>query len=347
MQVRQVRGKSKDGTEVPITLIHRPDVALDGSNRTLLYGYGGYGISQWPFYSSFVAAWLRLGGVYAVATIRGGSEFGSAWHEGGRLSKQQNSFDDFAAAAEWLIANGVTRRERLGIFGASNGGRLVLTTMLQRPDLIGAVVSGVPVADMVRFPKFTFGVSWTPEYGDPSKPGLSIVINKFRPNRFGGPHYHPNDRFITVIEGAAWTGTGPVVDPAHAMRIPKGTFRIDHANKVHWDGTKEETGAYLITGIGPATNIETPKVAGPYTGGDPSAATIILPDQIAWKDNGNNRVEKFSSTGTYLTQWGSTGAGNGQFSSPSSIGVDAAGTGASIASSPEALRSINPSTCSR
>ena len=152
MQVRQVRAKSKDGTEVPITLIHRPDVALDGSNRTLLYGYGGYGISQWPIYSGFVAAWVRLGGVYAVATIRGGGELGSAWHEGGRLSKQQNSFDDFAAAAEWLIANGVTRRERLGIFGASNGGRLVLTTMLQRRDLIGAVVSGVPVADMVRFP---------------------------------------------------------------------------------------------------------------------------------------------------------------------------------------------------
>src|SRR4029453_44970 len=121
-------------------------------------------------YWRLVAAWVRLGGVYAVATIRGGGELGSAWHEGGRLAKQQNSIDDFAAAAEWLSANGVTRRERLGIYGASNGGRLVLATMLQRPDLVGAVVSGVPVADMVRFHKFTFGVSWKPEYGDPNTP---------------------------------------------------------------------------------------------------------------------------------------------------------------------------------
>ncbi len=127
--------------------------------------------------------------------------------------------------------------------------------------------------------------------GDPTKDGsLYININKFKAGRFGNAHYHPKDRFITVIAGAAWRGTGTVVDPAHATRVPKGTFMIDHANKVHWDGTKEETGAYLITGIGPATNIETPKVSGPYAGGDPSAATIKLPNQIEWKDNPNNRV---------------------------------------------------------
>ncbi len=96
--------------------------------------------------------------------------------------------------------------------------------------------------------------------GDPTKPGsLYIHINKFKPGRFGNAHYHPNDRYITVIDGAAWRGTGTVVDPAHATRVPKGTFMIDHANKVHWDGTKEESGAYLITGIGPATNIEDPE----------------------------------------------------------------------------------------
>jgi quercetin dioxygenase-like cupin family protein len=127
--------------------------------------------------------------------------------------------------------------------------------------------------------------------GDPNKPGsLYININKFKANRFGNAHHHPNDRFITVIAGAAWRGTGSVVDPAHATRVPKGTFMVDHANKVHWDGTKEETGAYLITGIGPATNIEIPKVAGPWAGGDPSAATIKLPDQIQWKDNGPNKT---------------------------------------------------------
>jgi prolyl oligopeptidase len=227
MQVRQVRAKSKDGTEVPITLIHRPDVALDGSNRTLLYGYGGYGISQWPIYSGFVAAWVRLGGVYAVATIRGGGELGSAWHEGGRLSKQQNSFDDFAAAAEWLIANGVTRRERLGIFGASNGGRLVLTTMLQRPDLIGAVVSGVPVADMVRFPKFTFGVSWTPEYGDPSKPDAFKWLMAYSPlhNVKPGQSYPP----LMILTA----DNDQRVVPAHAYKMAATLRAISPATEVH------------------------------------------------------------------------------------------------------------------
>jgi len=127
--------------------------------------------------------------------------------------------------------------------------------------------------------------------GDPTKEGsLYININKFKAGRFGNAHYHPKDRFITVIAGAAWRGTGSVVDPNHATRVPKGTFMIDHAKKVHWDGTKEETGAYLITGIGPATNIEIPKDNGSYAGGDPSAATIRLPNQIEWKDNPNNRV---------------------------------------------------------
>jgi quercetin dioxygenase-like cupin family protein len=126
--------------------------------------------------------------------------------------------------------------------------------------------------------------------GDPTKAGsLYININKFKPGRFGNAHYHPNDRFITVIDGAAWRGTGTVVDPNHATRVPKGTFMVDHAKKVHWDGTKEESGAYLITGIGPSTNIETPKVNGPWAGGDPSAATIKLPNQIDWRDNGPNR----------------------------------------------------------
>ena len=128
-------------------------------------------------------------------------------------------------------------------------------------------------------------------HGDPTKTGsLYININKFKANRFGVPHYHPNDRFIVVIDGAAWRGTGTVLDPSRATRVPKGTFMIDHAHKVHWDGTKEETGAYLISGIGPATNIPTPKVDGPYTGGDPTAATIKLPDQIAWREANGNRT---------------------------------------------------------
>ena len=116
----------------------------------------------------------------------------------------------------------------------------------------------------------------------PTKPGLYIYINKFKPNRFGGPHYHPNDRFITVIDGAGWKGTGPVVDPAHALRLPKGSFMIDHALKVHWDGTKDETGEYLIAGYGPATNIEVAKATGSFAGLDPSAVTTqdARPDRM-------------------------------------------------------------------
>jgi quercetin dioxygenase-like cupin family protein len=126
-------------------------------------------------------------------------------------------------------------------------------------------------------------------HGDPGKPGLYIQINKFKPGRFGNPHHHPIDRFITVIDGASWRGTGPIVDPDHATRVPKGTFMVDHALKVHWDGTKDESGAYLITGMGPGTQTEVPKGTGPWAGGDPSAATIVLPDKTPWRDHGSFR----------------------------------------------------------
>jgi quercetin dioxygenase-like cupin family protein len=153
-----------------------------------------------------------------------------------------------------------------------------------------AVIFKTPDQFKWRDPTDQIATNQTILHGDPTKPALYININKFKPGRFGNPHYHPNDRFITVISGAAWRGTGTVLDPAHATRVPKGTFMIDHAQKVHWDGTKEESGAYLITGIGPATNIEVPIGNGPYAGGDPSAATIKLPNQIEWKDNPANRV---------------------------------------------------------
>jgi hypothetical protein len=128
-------------------------------------------------------------------------------------------------------------------------------------------------------------------YGDPEKPGaLYIYINKFKPNRFGGPHTHPYDRFITVIEGSGWKGTGPVVDPANAMRLPQGSFMIDHALKVHWDGTKDESSQYLIAGYGPVANTPVPKATGSFARLDPNAVTTKTPDQIAWTDNGGNRT---------------------------------------------------------
>jgi quercetin dioxygenase-like cupin family protein len=128
-------------------------------------------------------------------------------------------------------------------------------------------------------------------YGDPNKAGgLYIYINKFKPNRFGNPHHHPNDRFITVIDGESWHGTGAVVDTAHAHRVPTGTFMIDHAGKTHWGGNKDVGGSYLITGIGPSSSVEVPKASGPWAGGDPSAATVLLPDQIPWRDHGTFKL---------------------------------------------------------
>jgi quercetin dioxygenase-like cupin family protein len=126
--------------------------------------------------------------------------------------------------------------------------------------------------------------------GDQNKPELFININKFKPGRMGNPHHHPNERYITVIDGAPWRGTGTVVDPANATRVPKGTFMTDHAGKVHWDGTKDESGAYLIVGIGPATQTEVPKAPGPWAGGDPSAVTIVFPEQIPWRERGGHRT---------------------------------------------------------
>jgi hypothetical protein len=167
---------------------------------------------------------------------------------------------------------------------------LTLATAAHAVELDKSAVTYVtPDQFKWRDPSMQATTNSTNLVGDPTKTGgLYLYINSFKTNRFGNAHSHPNDRFITVIDGAGWRGTGPVIDPANAKRMPKGSFSIDHANKLHWDGTKEETGAYLIGGIGPATNVEAPKMSGPYTGGDPSALTLLTPDQIPWKDNGNN-----------------------------------------------------------
>ena len=125
-------------------------------------------------------------------------------------------------------------------------------------------------------------------YGDPKTSGLFIYINQFKPNRFGESHYHPNDRLVMVVAGAPWRGTGPIVDWDHATRVPKGTFMIDYHGKDHWDGTKDESGAYLIFGYGPEGQTPAPKVPGPYAGGDPSAVTFVMPDQIPWKPFGDH-----------------------------------------------------------
>lgn len=161
----QVFCASKDGTRVPILITRHRDQVNDGNNRTLLYAYGGFNISMTPAYSPAIAAWLDNGGVYAVANLRGGGEYGSAWHEAGMRLNKQNVFDDFIAAAEHLIDMGITRREKLAIRGGSNGGLLVGAVMTQRPDLFAACLPAVGVMDMLRYHKFTIGWAWASEFG--------------------------------------------------------------------------------------------------------------------------------------------------------------------------------------
>lgn len=162
----QVFYSSKDGTEVPMFITHHKDIKLDGKNKTYLYSYGGFNVPRIPEFKASDLAWLEKGNIFAVANLRGGSEFGEEWHKAGMLENKQNVFDDFIGAAEYLIEEGYTNNKKLAIKGRSNGGLLTAACMLQRPDLYGAVVSQVPVMDMFKYHKFTDGRFWVPEYGD-------------------------------------------------------------------------------------------------------------------------------------------------------------------------------------
>ncbi len=209
----QVFFRSKDGTRVPMFITHRKGIARDGSHPTILYGYGGFSVPLTPNFSPGTALWLEMGGVYAVANLRGGSEYGEEWHQGGMRLKKQNVFDDFIAAAEWLVAKGYTSSERLGIQGGSNGGLLVGACMTQRPDLFAACAPAVGVMDMLRFHTFTVGWGWVGDYGS------SANLEEFQALRAYSPYHNlkPGTSYPATI---VTTGDhDDRVHPAHSFKF--------------------------------------------------------------------------------------------------------------------------------
>jgi prolyl oligopeptidase len=211
--VEQRTYPSSDGTEIAMFIVSGADDDGSDPRRTILYGYGGFAITMSPAYNPIIAAFVESGGRYAVACIRGGAEEGEAWHRAGMREHKQQVFDDFHAAGDWLVANGITTREQLAIRGGSNGGLLVGAAITQRPDLCRAAVCAVPLLDMIRYHHFLIAKLWIPEYGDPDIPEEFEWLYAYSP-------YH------RVVDGtcypAALIETGEEdsrVDPAHARKF--------------------------------------------------------------------------------------------------------------------------------
>src|SRR5207237_305767 len=177
----QVFYHSNDGTRVPMFLTYKKGLKQDGSNPTYLYGYGGFNVNMTPGFAIGVVAWLEMGGIYAQAVLRGGAEYGEEWHQAGMLDRKQNVFDDFIAAAEYLVAQRYTSSQKLAISGGSNGGLLVGACMTQRPELFGAALPAVGVMDMLRFHKFTIGWAWVDDYGSSDHPEQFRALFSYSP----------------------------------------------------------------------------------------------------------------------------------------------------------------------
>jgi prolyl oligopeptidase len=220
-EVERVMVTSRDGTRLPLFLVHRKGAKRDGKQAALLSGYGGFDHSMLPSWTPSVIPFLEAGGTYALAVLRGGGEYGEDWHRAGMLGSKQNVFDDFVAAAEWLIANRVTSAGRLAISGRSNGGLLVGAALTQRPELFRAVVCGVPLLDMLRYHRFRIAALWIPEYGSPEDPEAFRWLSAY------SPYHHVRDgvAYPAVLLHTAASDTR--VDAMHARKM---TARLQAAN---------------------------------------------------------------------------------------------------------------------
>jgi prolyl oligopeptidase len=220
---RQYEAVSRDGTRIPYFVAMRSDTKLDGRNPTLLYGYGGFEITMLPRYSgAFGKGWLEPGGVLVMANLRGGGEFGPQWHRSAQREYKQRTWDDFIAVAEDLIARGITSPRHLGIMGGSQGGLLVTAAMVQRPELFGAVVSQVPLIDMLRYHTLLAGASWVAEYGDPAKPEDRAFIERYSPYlNVGRDRKYPRLFLVTSTRDDR-------VHPAHARKMAARMLEQGH-----------------------------------------------------------------------------------------------------------------------
>jgi prolyl oligopeptidase len=212
-EMKQVWYESRDKTRVPMFLVHKKGLALDGNRPVFLTGYGGFNVSMTPAFTQAAVIWAELGGVFALPNLRGGAEFGEKWHHGGMFEKKQNVFDDFIGAARWLIANHYTKPERIAIQGTSNGGLLVGAAFTQRPDLFGAVVCSFPLLDMVRYQNFKVGAYWVTEYGSSDDPQQFGYIHKYSP-------YHNVKKGTPYPAIMFRSGDSDTrVDPLHARKM--------------------------------------------------------------------------------------------------------------------------------
>jgi prolyl oligopeptidase len=209
----QVWFTSRDGTRVPMDVLFKAGTPLDGSAPAVLYGYGGFDVALVPSYLPAVVPWLDAGGVYAIANLRGGGEFGDDWHRAGMRERKQNVFDDFIAAAEFLGTSGLADPRRVSIVGGSNGGLLVAAVSTQRPDLFAAVVCLVPLTDMLRYPDFAIARLWIPEYGDPADPGDAAFLGAY------SPYHQVRDGTAYPAMLIASAESDGRVDPMHARKF--------------------------------------------------------------------------------------------------------------------------------